>query len=361
MPAIRWNGSRRRPPERPACTAALRFIVARPFRPPRRGADAMIGPMTANQDETRREARPRRAPRPVGFRLGPQEFIKKGLSRFDPHDPYYFAVSLSWSRFFLVFVGAELAINTLFAALYTLQPGAIANQPKAGFVSAFFFSLETLATVGYGEMYPATLYGHVVSGVEILVGVIFTAIMTGLLFVRFSKPKAKIHYARNPVVTLHNGRPTLMLRIGNARMTMLHDAQVRLYHLARTISDEGQPHANIAQLPLVRDRFPVFAILWTVMHVIDEDSPLHALLADSDSIAGLRFFFTVAARDPAIGQGVSDIHTFTGSEIRFGMRYVDAIHAENETRIVADYAQLSTIEPDVLPRAQLADRGVQVD
>ena len=295
------------------------------------------------------------------FTIGPQEFIKTGLPRFDPHDPYYFAVSLSWTRFFLLFIGAELAINTLFALLYTLQPGAIANQPHTGFVSAFFFSLETLATVGYGEMYPATLYGHIVSGVEILVGVIFTAIMTGLLFVRFSKPKPKIQYAIHPVVTAHNGKPTLMLRIGNARLSMLHDAEVRLYHLARTVSEEGQPHANIEQLPLVRDRFPVFAILWTIMHVIDEESPLHAIASDSEEVTALRFFFTISARDPAIGQEVTDLHTFDGPDIRFGMRYVDAIHPASATRVIADYALLSTIEPDVTPRAPLALRGIRVD
>jgi inward rectifier potassium channel len=287
--------------------------------------------------------------------------VKKGLARFDPRDPYYFAVSLSWGRFFLVFIGAEIAINTVFALLYSLQPAAIANQQTPGFVSAFFFSLETLATVGYGEMYPGTVYGHVISGLEIVTGVIFTAIMTGLLFVRFSKPKAKIQYAAHPVVTSHNGRQTLMLRIGNARMSILHDVRVGLYVLARAVSDEGQLQANIVELPLVRDRFPVFAILWTAMHVIEGESPLSAFLSDANTTASLRFFFTISARDPEIGQEVTDLHTFIGSDIRFGMRYVDAIHPESDVRVVADYGLLSVLEPDTTPRKRPTDAGGAAD
>ncbi len=277
--------------------------------------------------------------------MGPQLFIKEGLARFDPHDPYYFAVSLSWKKFGLLFVAAELAINTVFALLYSLQPGSVANLPERGLVGDFFFSLETLATVGYGEMYPATTYGHLISSLEILIGVIFTAIMTGLLFVRFSKPKAKVLYAANAVVTQHNGKPTLMLRIGNGRNSLLHDASITLHVLCRTTSDEGLRQASITELPLLRPRLPVFAILYTIMHVIDEASPLHEFGADSPEIADLRFFLTLIARDPAIGQQVSDIHAFEGSDICFGMRYVDAVRALGSRKVIADYARLSEIEP----------------
>lgn len=296
-----------------------------------------------------------RTARPMRLSVGPQEFIKKGLSRFDPHDPYYFAVSLGWRRFTALFVAAELAINTLFAGLYMLQPAAIANQPRPGFSSAFFFSLETLATVGYGEMYPGTTYGHIVSSLEILIGTVFTAIMTGLLFVRFSKPKAKVLYAANPVVTMNNGRPTLMLRIGNARTSVLHNATITMHMLTRTTSAEGQRQANVVELPLVRGRLPIFAILFTMMHVIDETSPMHGLDAEGVEAQDLRLFVTVAAKDPAIGQEVSDLHTFAGTDIRFGMRYVDAVQTIGDHRTVADYSLLGMIEPEQAPKSTPTD------
>ncbi len=293
-----------------------------------------------------RPARPwHRITGPVRLTVGAQEFIKTGLTRFDPQDPYYFAVSLNWRRFGLLFIAAEVAINTLFAALYALQPGAIANEPAGHpFVNAFYFSLETLATVGYGEMYPGTPYGHVVSSLEIVTGTVFTAIMTGLLFIRFSKPRAKMLYAAHPVVTTNNGRRTLMLRIGNARTSLLHNATATIHVLVRSMSAEGQAQVNIVDLPLIRNRNPVLVVLWTLMHVIDEDSPLHAL--SPGEFASIRLVVAVSAWDPAIGQEVSDVHTIAGADIRVGMRYVQAIRSIGSTRTMVDYAKLSVIEPD---------------
>ena len=295
--------------------------------------------------------------KPMRMVLGPQVFIKKGLSSFDPHDPYYFAISLGWRQFGLLFLGCELAINAIFAMLYCLQPGSIANQGHSRLLGAFFFSLETLATVGYGEMYPATLYAHVVSAVEILVGLLFTAIMTGLLFVRFSKPRAKVRYASRVVITPYNGVSTLMLRIGNARNTLLHDVSVSLHALARTTSSEGFQHVAVVDLPLMRPRIPVFAILYTIMHPIDEASPLYGLTAEAPEIADLRFFLTLKARDPSMGQEVSDVHSFDGSSLAFGMRYVDAVKRVGERHVIADYALLSDIEPVGAP----AEDGVGID
>ncbi len=282
---------------------------------------------------------------PVRLSVGAQEFVKVGLTRFDPHDPYYFAISLDWRRFGLLFVVAEVAINTLFAALYTLQPGAIANAPAGNrFVNAFYFSLETLATVGYGEMYPGTPYGHVVASLEIVTGTVFTAIMTGLLFIRFSKPRAKMLYATHPVVTTNNGRRTLMLRIGNARTSLLHNATATIHTLVRSVSQEGVAQSNIVDLPLVRNRNPVFVVLWTLMHVIDEKSPLHDLGAED--LEAIRLVIAVSAWDPAIGQEVSDVHTINGADIRVGMRYAQAMRPLNNARTLVDYASLSVLEPD---------------
>lgn len=296
------------------------------------------------------------ASRPLRFRLGTQEFHKTGLTGFDPRDPYYFAVSISWSRFFLLFVAVEVAINLFFACLYMLDPGAIANMQMPRFVSAFFFSLETLATVGYGAMYPATLYGHIVSGFEILTGVIFLAIMTGLLFVRFSKPKARIQYAEHPVVARHNGKRTLMLRLGNARFNILHDAKVSLYTVVPTVSAEGREHFDIVELPLLRDLMPVFMLHWTIRHVLDATSPLDAMLRDPVSGRDARVFLTISARDPVIGQAVSDLHWFSAADIRHGMRYVDAVRRVSDNRVVADYALLGAIEPDTTVETSASER-----
>ncbi len=274
-------------------------------------------------------------------------FIRKGVARIDLHDPYYFAVSLDWKRFALLFLAAELALNSFFAVLYTLQPGAIANQPHPGLASAFFFSLETLATVGYGEMYPGTTYGHIVSSIEIVVGTVFTAIMTGLLFIRFSKPRAKIFYADNLVVAQHNGKPTLMVRIANGRNAVLSNCELSLHILVRTTTEEGVAHAYVIELPLVRDRVPAFAILFTLMHVIDEASPLHGYHAEHEDLDELRMFLNIRGHDPAIGQLVVDSRSYFGSDIRFGMRYVDAVLRDDNNRVIADYSRLGAMVADL--------------
>jgi len=118
--------------------------------------------------------------RDVLMRAGTIEVVKRGASRYDFHDPYHIALEMSWKGFALAFLGLDLGINIVFALLYLAKPGCIANAQPGAFTDAFFFSIETLATVGYGTMAPATLYGHVVSAIEIVCGMVFTAIMTGL-------------------------------------------------------------------------------------------------------------------------------------------------------------------------------------
>jgi inward rectifier potassium channel len=172
----------------------------------------------------------RRKKRDATMRVGAGnvELVKRGPARYDFSDPYHIAIELSWKGFALAFVGLELGINIVFALLYLARPGCVANMRPGSFSDAFFFSLETLATVGYGTMAPAALYGHIVSAIEIVCGMVFSAIMTGVLFVRFSKPTPRILYAQQAVVTSHNCSPTLMVRIANGRMTLLTNATVRM-------------------------------------------------------------------------------------------------------------------------------------
>ena len=177
--------------------------------------------------------------RAARVRAGSVEFELRGISRFDPRDPYYFAIALTWPQFLMALFALYLSVNVVFAALYWLVPGSVANARPGSFADTFFFSIDTLATVGYGEMYPATLYGHVVAAIEIVCGLAFTAILTGLTFVRFSRPRSKLIFAANPVVAMHNGKPTLMVRIGNGRATMLTEGAAKL-NLANSRDHRGR-------------------------------------------------------------------------------------------------------------------------
>ncbi len=282
----------------------------------------------------------------IKSKSGAMNLEKLGVARFDLRDPYHIALTLSWPEFFAVLIAAYMAINFAFALLYFAVPGSISNLPAGSAIDAFFFSVETFATVGYGFMVPSTSYGHAVATVEIFVGMLFTATMTGLVFVRFSKPKAKIIFADSMVVTQQSGRPMLMLRIGNGRINALTDAVARITVLMIETGPDGRVFRRALDLKLARADFPFFPLTWTVMHELDETSPLHGLTPDSARDLGLRLMFSVSARDPSLGAQVYAAQNYSDSDIAFGMRYVDAVTWNGSDTSVADMRKISAIEPD---------------
>jgi len=280
------------------------------------------------------------------MRVGAFEFTKTGASRFDLRDPYHIAVTLGWPAFFLALFIIDIAINLVFALLYWLQPGSIANAGPS-FLQAFFFSIETLATVGYGVMAPASLYGHIVSSVEILCGLTYTALFTGLIFVRFSKPRAKIRFAEVAVVTTYNGKPTLMVRVGNARLSLLIDAHARITAVIREESPEHHLMRRAEELRLARPRLAAFALTWNLMHEIDETSPLFGLSEQSLHDTELRLLVFIEARDSALGAVVHDMRDYSSDQILHGMRYQDAITVDDSGRTNVDLTRISAVEPDL--------------
>jgi len=291
-------------------------------------------------------SRRQRALRRKAERVGPLDVTKIGVSRFDLRDPYHLALTASWPTFAIAVLVLYTAINILFATLYTAVPGAIGNARPGSIADGFFFSMETLATVGYGQMYPATTYGHVVSVAEIMSGMAFTAIVTGLIFVRFSRPRAKILFADHAVITPYNGMPTLMLRIGNGRMSMLTDLRVKVSALIRESSAEGFNIRRVNDLALMRSSVPMFAFTMTMMHCIDEDSPLYGHTAQSLLDGDVRLFLSVEARDPAISATVHDIRDYKAHQVRFGMKYADTVMVVDDGRTLADLTRISLLEPD---------------
>ena len=279
-------------------------------------------------------------------RLGSFEFKKKGVARFDVRDPYHFAVALSWPQFLSILLASYLLVNVLFAALFWLVPGSVANVQPYNFGNDFFFSIETLGTVGYGEMYPTTLYGHIVASTEIIAGLGFTAIVTGLTFVRFSRPRPKLFFAANPVVATHNDRPTLMLRVGNGRPTVLLNAEAKLNVLLSATSPDGKYFRRVQELQLERAHLPAFPLTWTLMHVLDERSPLHGFDMTQAIKAHAQLFVTLEARDPTLAASVYDIRNYAAEDIRFGMRYAEALIIGEDGMPVADLTKIGDLEPD---------------
>jgi inward rectifier potassium channel len=277
--------------------------------------------------------------------LATREVYSHGLPRPVWGDLYHFAMTVSWASLIAALAAFFISVNLVFAALYAAVPGCIANLSPPDYTGAFFFSLETLATVGYGDMHPQTLYGHVVASVELFLGILSIALLTGVMFARFSRPKSRIMFARHPVVAPFAGRMTLMLRLANARQNVIVDAAARLRVIRQERTVEGHELRRIHDLALARDSHPMLLLGWTVMHVIDESSPL--LGATPESLADERasFVLTVQGTDETTGQTMMARTVVDHDQLRWNHVYVDILRSDADGVDHIDYTRFHDIRP----------------
>src|ERR1700719_1644769 len=215
------------------------------------------------------------------MRIGTREVSTEGIPRQIFQDLYHYCMTVTWPQLFGTFAAFFLCFDLLFGFLYHLIPGCIANLNPPGFAGAFFFSVETLATVGYGDMHPQTLYGHVVAMIEIFIGLMSLALITGIMFARFSRPRARFLFTKNAVVRPIDGKLTLLVRAANQRQNVVQDASAQLHMLRDEVTEEGFRIRRVIDLPLVRSQHPMFVLGWTIMHVIDDASPLKSETEES--------------------------------------------------------------------------------
>ena len=283
---------------------------------------------------------------------GTQHVVAYGMPPMGWRDIYHHALEVNWPTFFAALALVFLTLNAVFAGLYALGDASIANQSPPGFAGAFFFSVETLATVGYGDMHPQTTYAHVIATLEIFIGMSGIAMATGLVFARFSRPRAKIMFARNVVVRSLNGKRTLMLRAANARQNVIAEATARLRLMQDERSPEGYLIYKIRDLKLERSEHPIFLLGWVMMHVIDETSPLHNATAESLAAGDALLLLTIEGADETAAQTVQARYSWRHDAIRWNHRYVDLIRDEDGVTSV-DYNNFHRIEPiDEAPQAQ---------
>jgi inward rectifier potassium channel len=287
---------------------------------------------------------PYRHSRVIGSASG-RRFITHGMQRRFVHDLFHLFMTVGWPTVFGTFAAFFFIFNLLFAAAYSLQAGDIANLNPPGYWGRFFFSVETFATVGYGDMHPQTPFAHIVAAVEIFIGLMSLALITGMMFARFSKPTARFVFARYAVVRPMNGKPTLMLRAANARQNIVMEASARLRLLRDEVTPEGFRIRRIQDLPLIRHRHPVFLFGWTLLHVIDEASPLAGETGQSLSIARAYLLLTVIGADETTGQSLMARQEYPAASIRWNHRYVDILSTDADGVDHFDYSRFQDVEP----------------
>jgi inward rectifier potassium channel len=252
-------------------------------------------------------------------------------------DVYHRALTARWPHFFGALAALFLLLNTGFAVLYLCGSASIANQSPPGFLGAFFFSVETLATVGYGDMHPQTVYAHIVATLEIFIGMSSIALATGLIFVRFSRPRARIIFSRNAIVRPLDGRSTLMVRAANARQNVIVEAEAKLRLMRRESTPEGYSLWRITDLTLVRDRHPIFLLGWNLMHVIDETSPLYGETPASLAASKASLMIYLEGADETTTQLMEARYTWSHEEIRWRHRFVDLLYDDEDGVRHIDY------------------------
>jgi inward rectifier potassium channel len=274
-------------------------------------------------------------------------------------DLYHTVLTSAWWQFFLLVAVAFLSANAFFACAYISQPGSISNARPGSFEDAFFFSVQTMATIGYGGMAPATFFGHVMVTFEAIIAMLGVAVITGITFSKFSRPTARVLFSDKVVIGPRNGVPHLMFRMANWRRNTILEAQLHAILLLEETSEEGHVMRRPHDLALVRDRNPLFALTWTAMHRIDETSPFFG----SDALARLRqrkaqIFLSLVGTDETFSQTVHARRSYELSDIVVGAHFADVLSSLDDGTRLIDYRAFHQVVPVAQPTEDRASTGI---
>jgi inward rectifier potassium channel len=240
---------------------------------------------------------------------------------------------------------AYILINVVFALLFLLGGDCIIGAKPGNFWDAFFFSVQTLASIGYGVMSPGSFYAHVIVTIESIASLLSIAVVTGLAFARFSKPTARIIFSNFAVVDRFNGVPTLMFRAANKRHNQIVEAQVNVSLLRDEKSLEGTFLRRFYELKLTRHRTPSFTLTWNVMHPIDEDSPLYGQTPESLAKMRAQLVVSLSGTDETVAYTIHVRHIFAASEILWDYRFTDMVYKSPNGDRYLDYANFHQALP----------------
>jgi len=272
-----------------------------------------------------------------------REVVALGMARDPWHDAYHTLLTMAWWRFFAVVFGGYLALNAVFAFGYHALGDGLENA-DGSFADAFFFSVQTLATIGYGRVAPRTFGANALVTVEALLGMVGLAVTTGLVFARFSRPTARILFSRVAVVGPYEGRPALQFRMANSRGTQIVEARLKLILVRNEVTAEGHAVRRLRDLKLVRSEHSAFALTWTAVHPIDADSPLRGQSMDELRASMSDLMVSLTGIDEGLAQTIHARYVYTPDDIRWNVRLADIL-APGQERATIDYTKFHDVVP----------------
>lgn len=277
------------------------------------------------------------------------------MSRSVWRDVYHRILEMRWRAFFALAVLVYSGMHVIFASLFMLEEGSIGHSDGT-FLSAYFFSVQTMMTIGYGGMTPATVWANVIVTGEAFVGLLFTAMLTGLVLAKFTRPTSSVLWARLAVITIHDGKPTLMVRMANARGNRIVEASLSLVTAMTETTVEGETFRRLRDLTLVRRTTPLFSVSWTAMHVIDESSPLHGETQSSLRAKAFELMAVLTGVDETSSQSVHARTSYVADDLRFGERYEDIIVIRDDGSRLIDYRRFHDTKPSQAPLPRVDQR-----
>ncbi len=246
----------------------------------------------------------------------------------------------------MISAASYLALNFIFAALYLMDRAGIDRARPGSFADAFFFSIQTMATIGYGVLTPVGTYANLLVTAETMVSLVFITFITGITFARFSRPTARVLFSRVATVSSYNGVPTLSVRLANARRNQILEADVAITLLRNERTSEGLRMRRFHDLALARSHTPVFSLSFTVMHPIGQASPLYGATLESLAADQAELLVTVMGIDETMSQTIHARTSYQADEIVFGRRFADMFGYTEAGRLAIDYGVFHDTVPD---------------
>jgi inward rectifier potassium channel len=282
-------------------------------------------------------------------RDGSFNVARRGLSLWSSLSLYHALLAMSWWKFFGLTVLFYFGANLLFAAAYLLcGPGALSVPEGVGvesrFLQAFFFSVHTLATIGYGTISPVGLAANIIVSVESFIGLFGLALCTSLLFARFSRPTAKILFSNRAIVAPYRGIRAFEFRIANTRRNQIIELEAKVL-FARFEDVDGKPLRRFYPLKLERDKVTFFPLSWTIVHPVDETSPLHGMSAEDLRATRGEFLVLLTGFDETFSQTVHARSSYLAEEVVWNARFADIFNRPADDGLLTiDVRKLHSIE-----------------
>ena len=283
-------------------------------------------------------------------RDGSFNVVRSGLGWLETFAPYHHLLTISWAAFLGLATACYLFLNIIFALAYLAAgedalAGAGAAMLGGRFSRAFFFSVQTFATIGYGQIGPNGLAANLLVTIEALVGLMYQALATGLLFARFARPTASIVFSRRAIVTPYNDGTALMFRIANRRRNEVLELEAQVLFSEKRPDGRGILARRYLRLPLERNRVTFFPLSWTIVHPIDAESPLAGKSADDLHRSEAEILVLLSGIDETFEQTVHTRTSYRSDEIVWNARFSKIFVADSQPRVSVDVSRIDDIEP----------------